>query len=66
MSDKLKPCPFCGEEAYLKDEAQTNSSAKCPPSIYRAVCSGCEVRTDFYYKPEEAAGVWNTRAGESA
>lgn len=50
----LKPCPFCGGEAYLE-------------SYFDRVfveCSGCKACTNVYEKCEEAEAAWNRRVGD--
>lgn len=54
MMDELKPCPFCGGEAYLE-------------SVFDWVCvecNGCKVSTKAYEDPKEAEEVWNRRVGD--
>ena len=54
MTDKLKPCPFCGGEAELIiDEACYYKS-----QVY---CKKCGVRTNRQHIPEIAVTTWNTR-----
>lgn len=53
----LKPCPFCGGEAVILNEAECD--------VWHVMCGNedCEVRpwTDFYDSQEEAIEVWNRR-----
>lgn len=58
MTDKLKPCPFCGSEnvhlSNWSDQAY----------VY---CADCLVKTEVYLHgncAEKAIEVWNRRAGE--
>ncbi len=50
MSEKLKPCPFCGSEAELFEA----------PGVYFVECSKCYYPTSWDTK-EEAITEWNTR-----
>jgi len=55
MTDKLKPCPFCGDSGvvYIQDHH----------SWYRVECSGCDARSDpSCQSKKEAIAAWNTRA----
>lgn len=61
---ELKPCPFCGGEAYIKEECDSFSCYS-----YVARCKKClvEVRTDLdmtkdvNYNKERAIEAWNKR-----
>ena len=60
---KLKPCPFCGGKAeLLKDELGRTSD------WWYAACSnldcGIYAQTADRPTPQEAAKLWNRRAGE--
>lgn len=63
MDEKLKPCPFCGGEAKMKDTLLINNI-----SAYVIGCgnTGCYVRptTSYYRKRKEVIEAWNRRAGE--
>lgn len=53
MTDKLKPCPFCGGEAEMIFwEAMKDA---------RVRCKACDVSTHDYRTPEEAIEAWNKR-----
>lgn len=58
MTDhKLKPCPFCG------DEAATQSFYK----NHCVYCSGCGASTLRYYPTkEDAIEAWNRRVNDEA
>ena len=65
MSEKLKPCPFCGGKARLEaidfdDDYPTNLSE----AIWWVMCTKCGAHTDEYSTPTEAEAIaaWNTRA----
>lgn len=50
MSDKLKPCPFCGGESRLIGH-----------SPYSITCCKCRATTVFCNTPEKAIDAWNNR-----
>ena len=52
MSDKLKPCPFCGEEAIL---SETNNNKAF------VMCCNCYAQTGVFYKESMAMDAWNRR-----
>ena len=61
MSDKLKPCPFCGGEAHI----QMHEFVGCA-NTYGVVCLGCGVETrQFYESKSETVKMWNTRTEPS-
>lgn len=52
MSDKLKPCPFCGGEGRLQTDFRNN----------RIICNTCGAYGGHtYYSEQEAIEVWNKR-----
>ena len=51
----LKPCPFCGGEAVIREDAR---------GLYRVSCPGCYVKTSLSTIEDEAITVWNHRANE--
>lgn len=59
MSEALKPCPFCGGEAIIKEAMSWKMS-----TAYSPECSVCPVRMDKGYRTSElAVAAWNTRKG---
>lgn len=69
--DKLKPCPFCGGEAWALpptlNKSQLETSPKdCPGRFYSVVwCSDCGAElagADFDADCSEAVAAWNRRA----
>lgn len=54
MSDKLKPCPFCGGQG---DYYYIMTMRK-----HWIGCHNCNCATDGYDTEEEAIEAWNTRA----
>ena len=62
MSEKLKPCPFCGGEAEMQITILYNLKAN---SLHFIHCGKCWSSTFQYFsKKEEAIKAWNTRVGE--
>ena len=55
MSDKLKPCPFCGEEAFV--HMLGNEIAKG----YYIACDECGAKTRVFGYEAEAIEAWNRR-----
>lgn len=59
MEDRLKPCPFCGGEAGIRD-----LKIKIPYDgiAYFVECCKCDVRGGISYDGKQAAiEAWNTR-----
>lgn len=54
MSERLKPCPFCGDEAEIMGI-----------TFVYVKCLNCGVETIGYKEEEDAAFAWNQRAGEN-
>ncbi|MBQ9564189.1 MAG: Lar family restriction alleviation protein [Synergistaceae bacterium] len=61
MTDKLKPCPFCGGEAVLDFVDDDAWYVHCIDYD-----GDCDMRphTKSYETPEEAIEVWNRRAND--
>ena len=59
MSDKLKPCPFCGSEAIIFPPQEKDMDT------WAAVCQhpecGCNARILFCDTKESAIEQWNRR-----
>lgn len=49
----LKPCPFCGGEAEVKEDKRLN--------MFYVTCPDCKVETDVYHNMEKPIEVWNRR-----
>ena len=59
MSEELKPCPFCGDEAWLESHASIFRSEVG----HRVECRGeCHAMTCYYHDKQEAIEAWNKRA----
>ena len=52
MSDKLKPCPFCGK---LHHEVSDYKP------VYRVECTFCGAKTGNCNSEQEAIDAWNSR-----
>ena len=57
MTQKLKPCPFCGE----KEDIEVFWYS---PSSVSVSCSHCNCYGPYKEIPEFAIKAWNRRAGE--
>ena len=56
MTEKLKPCPFCGCDdigIWENDEGYIG---------YQVYCESCGSMADSYDTPKEAIKAWNRRA----
>ena len=60
MSDRLKPCPFCGGEAHAI--TQFTGSFDELVAHHSISCNGCGVVAFFEDTEAEAVEAWNTRA----
>lgn len=68
MEIELKPCPFCGGEAYFRTPQKEKGNAMCGVSVECKKC-GAMPYVIFVYeflsdteKKEAAAKAWNRRA----
>ena len=52
MSDKLKPCPFCGGEAIIDG---------CDETLWIVICKECNASIGYKETKEEAIEAWNKR-----
>ena len=57
MSDKLKPCPFCGGQGGLVFEDVDYVGHE-----YAVQCNKCGIITEYYENPIIAIEHWNRRA----
>ena len=55
MTEVLKPCPFCGGEAELRDPHGAFSR------LAAVFCNDCEIRGQLQVDAETAIAAWNTR-----
>lgn len=58
---KLKPCPFCGGEAYLLNESNCMVYVKC--KVCKVETGGVHVEAG-YCANDKAAEAWNKRTPE--
>lgn len=63
MTDKLKPCPFCGGEAYIDEHSFYNDKTKgFTDHSYGVLCSKCFAQSSQSYETKkEAKQMWNRR-----
>ena len=61
MTDKLKPCPFCGGKAVLSSwhKSQCMKKGEIRAEVY---CYNCVARSSVYRSEAEAIAAWNRRA----
>lgn len=52
MSDKLKPCPFCGGEAIVDG---------CDDTLWSVICEKCNASIDYNETKHDAIIAWNSR-----
>ena len=62
IKEDLKPCPFCGQEAYVKNFSALSGSPAWVVFCQTKPCFGHSSSQAFATK-ERAAEAWNTRAG---
>lgn len=57
MTDRLKPCPFCGGDAKLEINREMGGTQ------YQVLCTNCPttVGRHWFWKKEDAIKAWNTR-----
>ena len=61
MTEKLKPCPFCGGKADIRTLPSKNNRI----TSYFPMCRKCMTTGDNYASYEAAAKAWNRRTNES-
>ena len=60
MSEKLKPCPFCGSEANLYECKWLGVTS------YGVECTKCKGLVDRCSTKKEAIKAWNRRANDES
>lgn len=63
MSDKLKPCPFCGKAAHMRVKPDRLLGNRYIPQCTDTNCPGRTYR--YYHTEKAAAGAWNRRANNA-
>lgn len=63
MSEKLKPCPFCGKKASIQDCSYFGSTP-----MWSVMCDNpkCFAYTEAFKTKKEAVERWNNRPAEEA
>lgn len=51
---EIKPCPFCGGEAYVLEGF----------TLYEVACDYCHCRTPVEYSKEKVIELWNRRTSD--
>lgn len=57
VSEKLKPCPFCGEKKDLEFEKDSNGN-------WTVECACCGAIGPWSRSKEQARALWDERVGE--
>lgn len=60
MTDELKPCPFCGHSASLRDDSDYATMDGDLP--YWVDCDDCEASVEGFWTADDAMESWNKRA----
>lgn len=66
MGSKLKPCPFCGGEAFMQYDHRYPDDSEDGIAAFEVICTtfGCPIyRADntYYYSEADAIKAWNRR-----
>lgn len=61
MTTSLKPCPFCGEHAHMKELETAHGSTLYGVSCPTEGCLGFAMET-YFDTPGQAVAAWNRRA----
>lgn len=59
MTDRLKPCPFCGGEASIKISYITQEGVVV--GKYKSLCNECQCTKEGFDTKREAIKAWNIR-----
>ena len=62
MREKLKPCPFCGDKAILRNRA---ASFYTDDRYYVAKCISCGAMIGESSNEQEVIKAWNRRDGNA-
>lgn len=61
MSDKLKPCPFCGGKARISIDPEAVVDTQGRKWAYTVVCDRCAATSGLSFSTERISVAWNTR-----
>lgn len=65
--ETLKPCPFCGGEAVVREYPAYRIAGKpCGASTFGIDCTNCGIETNKYASDGPAIRDWNTRSHSSS
>jgi len=64
MTEKLKPCPFCGGIAKLFSFDVAYNPVRLKDWELQCMNDDCGVTTGTWYTKEQAINVWNRRVGD--
>ena len=66
MTEKLKPCPFCGGEKLIIDDGPCEDGVPCNwgRKEFFVYCSTCGGASGCKFTKEEAAEAWNRRVSD--
>lgn len=73
MGEKLKPCPFCGGEAFVNDDPTDNGAEPLMSKngkiglgrLWSVECDECGADGGFWQGRDIAIKAWNTRTPET-
>lgn len=66
MTEKLKPCPFCGGEAKYAKAGWFKGFPEEIADYVMIVCSSCGATTETYKSINELTSLWNKRSEKIA
>lgn len=62
-NEELKPCPFCGNKAMIKEIDTSKVKISEFDKHYQVKCTKCPAKLNemWFWKPEPAIRAWNRR-----
>lgn len=60
--NELKPCPFCGGEAWIDEFQQEHFNRPKLEYVWSIECKECAFSSRYHKSKDEAIEKWNTRA----